>query len=146
MTDCAFCNSADVQKRIIIKNDLVFSFPTNIPITPGHILVCPIRCVASFDDLTQEELVALMDLRKKLRKAIIKTFGAEGFNYAWNEGEIAGQAVNHLHLHIVPRTKGDAGVTEYEPRKFLYRPGSREKSPDNELKEIVELLQRGLED
>ena len=87
-----------------------------------------------------------MDLRKKLRASIIKILGVEGFNYAWNEGKIAGQAVNHLHLHIVPRKEGDAGITEYEPRKFLYRPGSREESPNEELTEIARLIEEGLKD
>ena len=57
----------------------------------------------------------------------------EGFNFAWNEGSVAGQTVPHFHLHIVPRKKRDAGITEYEPRVFLYRPGSRADSQHEEL-------------
>ena len=61
-----------------------------------------------------------------------------------NEGISAGQDVPHVHLHMVPRKKGDAGIYEYEPRKFLYRPGSREKTPEDELKKIVEQIQKSL--
>jgi len=64
------------------------------------------------------------DLRSKLGKAMTKVFEAEGFNYAWNEGEVAGQFVPHLHLHMLPRKKGDKGIYKYEPRKFLYRTGT----------------------
>ena len=74
-----------------------------------------------------------------------KTFSAEGFNYAWNEGEIGGQAVPHFHLHMLPRKKGDTGIHEYDPRKFLYRPGSREISPDEELDAVVKEIKRHLE-
>ena len=141
---CVFCESNEIQSRIIVKNKFAFAFPTNIPITPGHVLICPTRHVAFFDELTNEEIISIMDLRKQLRKSLMKVVGAEGFNYAWNEGVAAGQAINHLHLHIVPRKRGDAGITEYEPRKFLYRPGSRNKSPDEELNEVVKLVQSGL--
>ena len=116
-------------------------FLTNIPVVPGHILICPIRCVATFDELTQEEINAIFDLRNKLKTVLTKVFGAEGFNYAWNEGQSAGQAVSHFHLHMLPRKVGDTGITEYEPRKFLYRPGSREESPKSELESITKILQ-----
>ncbi len=70
---------------------------------------------------------------------------AEGFNLAWNEGKIAGQNVSHFHLHVVPRKIGDAGITEYEPRKFLYRSGSREESPDTELLAVANLIRSSIE-
>ncbi len=134
---CLYCTSEDIKKREIIRNELAWAFPTNIPIVPGHILICPIRCVADFEDLTDEEVKAIRDLQKELKKSLQKTFSATGFNYAWNEGEIAGQSIPHFHLHMLPRKEGDTGITEYEPRKFLYRPGSREISPGQELIEVA---------
>ena len=100
--------------------------------------------MADFNGLTPEEVIAIFDLQKKLRKALQKAFSAEGFNYAWNENEVGGQAVPHFHLHMLPRTKGDAGITHYDPRKFLYRPGSREKSSDAELASVVKLVKKSL--
>jgi len=141
MTKCAFCTNPEVKARTIIKNDLAFAFPTYIPITPGHILICPVRCVSKINELSQEELLAIFDLEKKLNLALAKAFNTDGFNYAWNEGESAGQAVPHFHLHMVPRKEGDIGIYQYDPRKFLYRPGSREKTPEGELKQIVSLIQ-----
>ena len=79
-----------------------------------------------------------------MRVALKKIFGAEGFHFAWNEGAIAGQSVPHLHLHIVPRRVGDGGITEFEPRKFLYRPGSREPSPEYELRAVAEEVRKAL--
>ncbi|MBI3888535.1 HIT domain-containing protein [Candidatus Nomurabacteria bacterium] len=142
---CVFCTNPGVKEREIIRNELAWAFPTNIPIVPGHVLICPIRCVDDFNDLTQEEVLAIFDLQKKLKKAFKKVFGAEGFNYAWNEAEVGGQAVPHFHLHMLPRKEGDTGITEYDPRKFLYRPGSRETSPDEELDAVVKEIKKHLE-
>lgn len=118
---------------MISENDLAWAFPTNIPITPGHTLVIPKRCVTRFEDLTSEEKIAIFELTDTIKKGLRMVCGAYGFNHAWNEGEKAGQSVPHFHLHIVPRTEGDSGIYGYEPRDFLYRPGSRAQSPQEEL-------------
>jgi diadenosine tetraphosphate (Ap4A) HIT family hydrolase len=144
MKKCVYCTKPEVKARTIIKNKLAFAFPTYIPITPGHILLCPIRCVATLNELSVEELLAIFDLQKTLKETLTKAFKVDGFNYAWNEGISAGQDVPHFHLHMVPRKKGDTGIYEYEPRKFLYRPGSREKTPEDELKKIVTKIQEFL--
>ena len=100
--------------------------------------------VANYEDLTDEEILAIRDLTLQVQKALIKAFNAEGFNFAWNQGKEFGQSVPHYHLHIVPRTKNDNGIKAYEPREFLYRPGSREKTPEEELQEIAKMLRERL--
>ena len=137
---CPYCESPEIKERTIIKNALAWAFPTNIPIVPGHILIAPIRCVAKYEDLTREEQLAIEDLRQKMKLALTKAFNTQGFNYAWNEEKIAGQSIPHFHLHMLPRKEGDEGVTEYEPRKFLYRPGSREATPEAELKSVAKFV------
>ena len=141
---CPYCENPAIKEREITRNELAWAFPTNIPIVPGHILVAPIRCVRTFGDLTKDEIEAIFDLSLKLKLVLVKIFKAEGFNYAWNEGKLAGQSVPHFHLHILPRKGGDTGIIEYEPRKFLYRPGEREESPESELKAISKLIRENL--
>jgi diadenosine tetraphosphate (Ap4A) HIT family hydrolase len=143
--NCPFCAENDGKPRMIVENKLAWAFPTNIPITPGHVLICPLRCVPTWEQLTDEEKTAIFDLRSTLRDALIKIFGAEGFHYAWNEGAVAGQSVPHFHLHMIPRKAGDEGITEYEPRKFLYRPGSRAETPQAELIEIASLIRKNID-
>lgn len=111
-----------------------------MPITPGHSLSIPKRIVAKMSQLTEQEILSVFSLADLVCDKLKKQFGAEGFNYAWNEGEGYGQSMPHFHLHIVPRTKGDEGITTYEPRKFLYRPGSRQITPEAELRDIAPLL------
>ncbi len=139
---CVYCTNPEIQNRKIIENELAFVFPTNIPIVPGHVLIAPKRCVAKYEDLNLKEKEAIEELRVKTIRALEKAFNAEGFNYAWNENGVAGQSIPHFHLHVLPRKAGDEGITEYEPRKFLYRPGSRENSPEKELIEVAELIKK----
>lgn len=137
---CIYCESPEIKNRTIVSTLYSFAFPTNIPIVPGHTLCCPKRCVLTLDELTSEEFLDLFDLISKIKKSLIKTFKAEGFNIAYNERNVAGQNVPHLHIHILPRKLGDTGITQYEPRQFLYRLGSREATSESELKEVAKLI------
>lgn len=136
MTNCVYCTLPEIKARTVKRNELAWAFLTNIPITPGHTLVCPIRHVQKFEELTVKERKAIFDLATEIKIALRELFGAEGFHHAWNEEKVAGQSIPHFHLHIVPRKRGDEGITEYEPRKFLYRPGSRETTPEAELQAV----------
>ncbi len=144
--NCAFCNRSDddINARIIVENEFAYAFPTRTPIVPGHTLICPKRHVQTYNELLKEEKEAIEILRCSIRKSLKKCIKAQGFNYAWNEEKIAGQSVPHFHLHIVPRKEGDTGIYEYEPTKFLYRPGDREISPKEELIEVSKLIQANL--
>ena len=133
-----------IKFRIVAQNDLAFALLNYQPIVPGHILIRPIRPVATYDELIHEEVTAIMTLKKTVCKALINTFDADGFNFAWNEGSDAGQTVPHFHLHVLPRKKGDTGILEYEPRQFLYRTESRAITPNEELKEVIARIQENL--
>lgn len=137
---CVYCELPEIKKRKIIENEFAWCFPTNIPIVVGHTLIISKRCVPRYEDLSNQEKEAIEELRVKLCEALKKTFNAEGFNFAWNDGKNSGQSVPHFHLHVLPRRMGDTGIYEYEPRKFLYRPGEREDSPEKELTKIAKLI------
>lgn len=129
-----------IKERTIARNQLAFSFLSHMPIVPGHALICPIRAVESSEELSLQEWQAILELQHQVCHALRKAFGAEGFNFAWNMGENAGQSVPHFHLHVVPRKAGDTGILHYEPRVFLYRPGSRCVAPHEELQQTAELI------
>jgi diadenosine tetraphosphate (Ap4A) HIT family hydrolase len=141
---CAYCTVLVIKEREITGDDLAWVFPTNIPIVPGHVLIAPRRCIAKYEDLTTDEKASIEKLRLTITTALKQTFDATGFNYAWNENKVAGQSVPHFHLHVLPRKENDEGITEYEPRKFLYRPGSREATPEEELIEVCKSIKENL--
>lgn len=141
---CVYCTLTDIQNRKIIGNDLAWAFPTNIPITPGHTLISPIRCVKTLSELTVEERLAILNLADDIMEALRKSYGAEGFNCVWNQEKMAGQTVPHFHLHIIPRIEGDTGLLGYDPRSMLYRTGDREPAPESELLEIRDLIKSNL--
>lgn len=138
--NCVYCDSREIKARMIAENEYAWAFPTNIPITPGHALVVPKRHAAAFADLSPAELAGVFSLAKRIELALVQAFGAEGFNCAFNQGEVAGQSIPHFHLHLVPRRAGDTGITKYEPREFLYRPGSREATPEAELRAVADAI------
>jgi diadenosine tetraphosphate (Ap4A) HIT family hydrolase len=47
---CPFCENLNIKDREVIRNEYAWAFPTNIPIVPGHLLICPIRCVETIDE------------------------------------------------------------------------------------------------
>lgn len=141
---CIYCNLPEILSREILGNNLAWAFPTNIPITPGHILIAPRRCLRTFSELNQEERLAIFSLADKMIEVLKKVYGAEGFNCVWNEGKLAGQSVPHFHLHIIQRKEGDSGLLGYDPRSMLYRTGDREPTSEEGLQEVVELLKSAL--
>lgn len=141
---CVYCSVPEIKARMIIKNDLVWAFPTNIPITEGHTLIAPIRCVKRLSDLTNDERLALLDMADVIMNALRKVYGAEGFNCVWNQEKLAGQSVPHFHLHVIPRKDGDTGLLGYDPRSMLYRTGDREPTDEMVLSQIANTIRSAI--
>ncbi len=141
---CVYCTTPEILERAIFKNNLVWAFPTNIPITEGHTLISPRRCVKKLEDLTSKERLSILDLAEKIMNALRVAFGAEGFNCVWNQEKLAGQSVPHFHLHIIPRKNGDTGLLGYDPRSMLYRTGDREPTSEKDLLEISHKISKFL--
>lgn len=107
MTECAFCN-IDL-KRTVQQTELVIAIRDLYPVTKLHTLIIPKRHVASYFDLTNEELDQLGGLLKAQREELLKADGSiSAFNIGINDGMAAGQTVFHCHVHLIPRRDGDA--------------------------------------
>lgn len=96
-----FTTLPEIIGRTFLGNELSFAFLTNIPITPGHTLICPRRVVLKIDELTEQELKSMHELLILVKARLEATLEVKGFNYAWNEGKDFGQSVPHFHLHVV---------------------------------------------
>lgn len=103
---CVFCNYL-ISKDYIAENELAFAIYDNFPVNKGHVLIIPKRHFASFFDATQEEMQAFYSLTNKVRELLDEEFKPDGYNIGINVGEAAGQTIFHLHIHIIPRYKGD---------------------------------------
>jgi len=105
---CLFCDRNNPEKHTIIsENDLFYGRWDNFPVSDGHAEIVPKRHVESLFELTDNELVQLFDLLKKVKDIIQDKYSPDAFNIGINEGEEAGRTIHHLHVHIIPRYKGD---------------------------------------
>jgi diadenosine tetraphosphate (Ap4A) HIT family hydrolase len=119
---CLFCKD---PRGVSIQHELAYSARDSYPASPGHTVVIPRRHVSSFFDLTPEEVAACMGLIKEEKKRIDEEFNPDGYNIGVNVGPAAGQSIFHVHIHIIPRYKGDVGnpqggVRHVIPKKAYY--------------------------
>jgi diadenosine tetraphosphate (Ap4A) HIT family hydrolase len=101
---CLFCTD---PQGVSLTNELAYSARDTYPASPGHSVVIPKRHVASFFDLTPDEVSACMELILEERKLLDQEFSPDGYNIGVNIGPAAGQSIMHVHIHIIPRYKGD---------------------------------------
>lgn len=107
--DCIFCKiySGEIKSEIILETDNFFVIRDASPLTEGHSLIISKKHYENllhFPTILGNELVALT---KDLYIKLAKETSSEGFNIVQNNFPAAGQQVNHLHFHIVPRKKND---------------------------------------
>src|SRR5512136_858893 len=103
---CPFCNPD--EKEVLLSNELAYARTDRFPVSQGHMLVIPFRHVVSFFDTTPEERSAILDLVIRVRGVVEERHHPDGYNIGVNVGRYAGQAVMHVHFHVIPRYKGDA--------------------------------------
>lgn len=109
--DCLFCKiiSGEIPSYRVYEDEAVYAFLDIYPASEGHTLVAPKKHFNSFTDLGAEDIAALFEAAKKVTLALEKAFSASGMNIGVNNGEVAGQEVPHVHVHVIPRKKGDGG-------------------------------------
>lgn len=101
--NCPFCN----PDGILLENDLAYARPDKYPVNPGHLLIIPRRHVADFFLATTDEKTALMSLLDEAKHYLDGKHAPAGYNIGINVGEVAGQTIPHVHLHLIPRYHGD---------------------------------------
>lgn len=110
--DCPFCagpNLSDEASLIVHRGETAFVLLNLYPYNSGHLLVCPYRHIATYDEATPEEVAEIGALTQKAMRVLKKTAGAHGFNIGMNQGEVAGAGIAaHLHQHVVPRWNNDS--------------------------------------
>ncbi len=109
---CPFCiapSKPDDETLIVYRGKTAFALLNLFPYNSGHMLVCPYRHVASYDDATPEEVAEIGQITQTAMKVLRQVSKAQGFNLGMNQGQLAGAGIaSHLHQHIVPRWLHDA--------------------------------------
>ena len=117
MSDCLFCAiaSGDHPAEIVLADDLVVAFLDSRPVFKGHVLVIPRDHYETLPDLPAELVGPLFTRVQRVSAALPAALGAQGTFVALNN--VVSQSVPHLHVHVVPRTRGDGLRGFFWPRQ-----------------------------
>ena len=120
---CPFCTLP--AERIIDSNEYGLTIRDGFPVSSGHTLIIPKRHVGSWFEIDADEQLGLLDLLTRAKIILQDELSPDGYNIGINDGPAAGQTVPHLHMHLIPRYKGDqedarGGVRWIIPEKAKY--------------------------
>jgi diadenosine tetraphosphate (Ap4A) HIT family hydrolase len=124
--ECILCNPKDDDSNMLIShNELAYARWDGFPVSKGHALVIPRRHVASYFELSNDEVDSLFQLSKKVKMIIDEKYKPDSYNLGVNNGLEAGQTIPHCHIHVIPRYSGDVenprgGVRHIIPGKGNY--------------------------
>lgn len=130
--ECIFCRIAnkELPSHQVYEDDRVLAFLDIGPLSPGHTLIIPKEHYATIDAMPAELAGACMAVVPRLSKAIMASVDAQGWNVLQNNGKVSGQAVGHVHVHIIPRNDGDG-------LGFRWPAGSLDDSTAKQLRERI---------
>ena len=113
------------KKERLLENEVGFVIYDGYPVSKGHCLIVPHRVYSDYFESTNDEVIGLQKLVLETKKLLDEKFQPDGFNVGINSGESGGQTVPHVHIHLIPRYKGDmenprGGVRGVIPSKQKY--------------------------
>ncbi len=103
-----------LSAEVVLRTPEVIAFLDHRPVFKGHVLVCPVRHIDTLLDLPDELVLPLITACRRIAAAMEPAFGAQGTFVAINN--VVSQSVPHLHVHVVPRSKGDGLRGFFWPR------------------------------
>lgn len=110
---CIFCDIIDhkIPSSVVYEDDDVLAILDISQVTRGHTIVMPRKHTDNVIEADEETVSKVFTAAAKIAKRIKEKTGAAGINLLNNCGEAAGQSVNHLHVHIIPRYDGNDSIT-----------------------------------
>jgi histidine triad (HIT) family protein len=125
--DCIFCKivAGKLPASRVYEDDATLAFLDINPVNPGHTLVIPKRHSKNIFEVSKEDWVAVAETVRIIAAAVESGLGADGINLEMNNRELAGQLVDHTHVHVIPRHKGD-GLKHFPHSK--YQEGESERT------------------
>ena len=124
MQDCIFCKiiKGEIPNYRVYEDNKVLAFLDINPHAKGHTVVIPKVHAETLLDLNEELIGPLFKGVKITQEKLDQVLQPEGYNLGINHGEMAGQAIPHLHIHILPRYLGDGGGNIHS---IVNNPGSK---------------------
>ncbi|MEO6825982.1 MAG: HIT family protein [Microbacteriaceae bacterium] len=104
---CAFCGivAGDQSAHEVYRDDDLVGFLDTKPVFPGHVLLIPTRHLRTYDQLPGALAAHWLEVSQSLQRAVEEAMASQGSLLIMNN--VVSQSVPHLHLHVIPRTKGD---------------------------------------
>ena len=118
--NCVFCQIVQGQlpASVAYEDDTVIAFMDIMPINPGHVLVVPKTHFTELSDMDEDTGAQLFSVAMKIERALRKAgIRCEGINLMQNNGAAAFQEVMHVHLHVIPRYRGDGVSVHFGQQK-----------------------------
>jgi len=140
MGDCVFCRIVEstAPASIVYADEEVVAFMDIQPVNPGHVLVIPKVHAAQLSELNEETGAHMFRVAMRIAGALRRSdVRCEGVNLFLADGEAASQDVFHVHLHVIPRFRGDGFEIRVRPDYGL-------KPNRKELDEIAEKIRAAL--
>jgi len=108
---CIFCRivKGEIPAEKVYEDDHALAFLDILPRSPGHVMVIPKTHAKTFLDLPENLIGPFFLAAQKVLGMLKKALAPDGFTLGINHGKVSGQEVDHLHLHIMPRWRGDGG-------------------------------------
>lgn len=109
MPDCIFCKitRGEIPSYKVYEDDKTLAFLDIHPVSPGHVLVIPKDHATNIFEISSQSWADVQETVRKIAVALEKAVEADGVNLMMNNREHAGQVVDHVHVHLIPRFKGD---------------------------------------
>lgn len=107
----------EIPANIVYEDEETIAFLDVKPVNPGHTLVIPKKFAKNIFDVDETTLSAVMRTVQKISRSLRETLRAEGVNVHINNEVAAGQAVFHLHVHVIPRFSND-GLEHWHGKEY----------------------------
>lgn len=118
--DCVFCKivAGTIPAMTVLDTSHALAFLDIAPLADGHTLLIPKRHYETIGEMSPEELAPVLHDLPRLATAVLSATGAEGYNVLQNNGSVSGQAVPHVHFHIIPRVADDGLGYRWKPKSY----------------------------
>ena len=120
LADCVFCKmvAGEIPITKIYEDDTVLAFLDIGPVSNGHTLVIPKQHFEKLHECPAELLGQVFTRIGDIARAVATAMKSDGYNLLCNNGRAAGQLIDHLHFHIVPRNTGDGLFDRWSSFKY----------------------------